>query len=158
VVIGLIGGGQEIHVGEEAGLVQWRHAIEGSRGPGDWHVHLPDQAADVFADSPTSVEIAPALSLDTEIRFHLATDIHKFVAGLLEDGAATRCAAVAGRLESQGYHLRITRSLEQATDYLRERYPLPRGPAGEVRPLWPPPRTRNSNGGESPTAFRRRSR
>ncbi len=122
VVIGLIGSGQEIHVGEEAGLVQWRHAIEGARRPEDWHVHLPDQAADVFADYAYSVEVTPPLSLDTEIRFHLATDIHKFVASLLEDGAAGRCAALARQLESLGYHLRITRDLDVAKDYLRERY------------------------------------
>ena len=30
VVIGLIGTGQEIHVGEEGGVGQWRAAVEGS--------------------------------------------------------------------------------------------------------------------------------
>ncbi|MFN8583423.1 MAG: DNA/RNA helicase domain-containing protein [Gemmatimonadaceae bacterium] len=30
VVLGLIGSGQEIHIGEEAGLVQWRWAVERS--------------------------------------------------------------------------------------------------------------------------------
>jgi hypothetical protein len=48
VVVGLIGGGQEIHVGEEAGLVQWRWAVERASRPGDWHVHAPLAVADVF--------------------------------------------------------------------------------------------------------------
>lgn len=46
VVVGLIGEGQEIHVGEEAGLIQWRHAVEGCANPDDWEVHCPPEAAD----------------------------------------------------------------------------------------------------------------
>ncbi len=122
VVIGLIGGGQEIHVGEEAGLVQWRDAIENAGCPADWHVHLPDQAADAFTGSSKPPEIKPALGLDIEIRFHLATNIHKFVSTLLEEGAADRCATLANHLEEQGYHLRISRDLDEAKGYLRERY------------------------------------
>lgn len=39
VVIGLIGSGQEIHVGEEAGLVQWRYAVEQLKANSRWIVH-----------------------------------------------------------------------------------------------------------------------
>src|SRR5207247_7280970 len=39
VVIGLIGSGQEIHVGEEGGLVQWRQAVEQCTRPSAWIVH-----------------------------------------------------------------------------------------------------------------------
>ncbi len=38
-VIGLIGGGQEIHVGEVAGLAQWLHAIQGAAVALNWTVH-----------------------------------------------------------------------------------------------------------------------
>ena len=31
VVVGLIGRGQEIHIGEEGGIIQWRHAVEKKR-------------------------------------------------------------------------------------------------------------------------------
>ena len=42
VLLGLVGSGQEIHVGEEAGLGQWRTALEKAGGAGGWTVHAPD--------------------------------------------------------------------------------------------------------------------
>src|SRR4030067_3546822 len=38
--------GQEIHIGEEGGLVQWRQAVEGAANPGAWSApaHLPAPA------------------------------------------------------------------------------------------------------------------
>jgi hypothetical protein len=122
VVIGLIGSGQEIHVGEEAGLGQWRSAIEGT-GDGDaWAVHLPPEVAGLFDGSRVSFEVSDTLSLDTEIRFHLASDLHRFVAGILDGRAASDLKGFATELERQGYHLRIARDLDVAKDYLRERY------------------------------------
>ncbi len=121
VVVGLIGGGQEIHVGEEAGLIQWRQAIEGCKIPEDWEVHCPPEVAAIFAGSEIRREVSPELSLDTEIRFHLATDIHYFVSSILERNAK-EASETARLLERQGYHLRITRDLETAKGYLSERY------------------------------------
>jgi len=121
-VIGLIGGGQEIHVGEEAGLVQWRWAVERSGAPESWTVHVPLAVQDVFEGSPVAVQLDPTLNLDTELRFHAASDLHRFVAGLLEGRPASGLRSVAGQLEREGFHLRLTRSLQQAKDYLRERY------------------------------------
>jgi DUF2075 family protein len=60
--------------------------------------------------------------LDTELRFHLAENLHGFVAGLLNGDSAGHLAQVATDLEHAGFHLRITRSLEHAKSYLRERY------------------------------------
>jgi DUF2075 family protein len=122
VVIGLIGHGQEIHVGEEAGLVQWRHAVEGCTHPNDWEVHYPPEAADVFAGSDIKRTVSRELSLDKEIRFHLATDLHYFVASVLENKPAHESLETARMLENQGYHLRITRDLGVAMTYLQERY------------------------------------
>jgi len=122
VVIGLIGEGQEIHVGEEAGLVQWRHAVEGSASPGSWRVHCPPSAAHIFEGCRVQSRTSPSLSLDTELRFHLASDLHVFVNSLLENGPVERTRDIAGTLEQQGYHLRITRDLEAAKAYLKDRY------------------------------------
>ena len=122
VVVGLIGEGQEIHVGEEAGLVQWLHAIEGSRDPASWQVHGPPSAAGVFAGSSVAFSASDALNLDIEIRYHLARHIHTFVDQLLCARPAVHNAAAAGLLEEEGYHLRITRQLEVAKQYLRDRY------------------------------------
>lgn len=122
VVIGLIGSGQEIHIGEEGGLVQWRLAIEKSADPGAWTVFGPPQVQEVFQSSSIDFFESPTLSLDTEIRFHLASEIHEFV-NLVLEGKDTRANVVlAQKLESQGYHLRFTRELQKAESYLRERY------------------------------------
>jgi hypothetical protein len=120
--VGLIGGGQEIHVGEEAGLVQWRWAVERSPRSAEWTVHAPPAVAAEFAGSRVPVVEAPQLNLDTELRQHLARDLHRFVAGLLAGESATELSGMAERLEHDGFHLRLTRSLDTAKDYLRERY------------------------------------
>jgi hypothetical protein len=122
VLIGLIGSGQEIHVGEEGGLVQWRRAVEGSSRPGDWTVHAPFAVADVFEGSPVTFDLEPELNLDQELRFHAARDLHRFVAGLLAAESSSSLRALADRLEAEGFNLRLTRSLEVAKEYLRERY------------------------------------
>jgi hypothetical protein len=120
VVVGLIGNGQEIHVGEEAGLVQWRRAVEGSANPSDWTVHSPSDVEDVFAGMDRLV-IDDRLHLREEIRFHLANDVHQFVHALLGESDQLR-RALADRLDGDGYHFRITRDLSKAKQYLRDRY------------------------------------
>lgn len=122
VVIGLIGSGQEIHVGEEGGLIQWCHAIEGSNAPQAWRVHAPLGIAEIFHNSKLSFASSQALNLDTEIRFHLASDLHRFVGNLLDGKSAKENVKLAEKLERDGYHLRITRSFDKAKKYLRERY------------------------------------
>ena len=122
VVLGLIGGGQEIHKGEEAGLGRWAEAIR--RGPerAAWTVHGPEAVADVFAGLP--FESDPALSLDLSLRSHLAFGLHRFVGRLLESEPtpAAELARLATALTGQGHDLRLTRDLESARAYLRERY------------------------------------
>ena len=122
VVMGLIGGGQEIHIGEEAGLVLWRQALEKSSRFDQWAVHLPGHVETIFSGSAIPTHRADALNLNTELRFHSARYLHVFVAGLLEGHPVSDSLALAKELDKQGYHLRITRSLEQAKGYLRERY------------------------------------
>ncbi len=122
VVLGLIGGGQEIHIGEEGGLIQWRHAIEGSARSGEWQVHGPPHLRDVFAASRVSFRPSSSLDLDTELRFHAASDLHRFVTGLLTESEPGDNRRIAQALERDGYHLRIARDLDRAKSYLRERY------------------------------------
>jgi len=122
VVIGLIGSGQEIHVGEEAGLVQWRWAVERSGQPQSWTVHAPLAVANEFDGSSVAFALDPHLNLDTELRFHQASDLHRFVAALLEAKTVSLLRPIADQLEAAGFHLRLTRSLEEAKGYLKERY------------------------------------
>ncbi len=122
VVIGLIGGGQEIHVGEEAGLGQWRTAVEQAKEVGNWSVHGPEKADSLFEGSAIPFHASNLLNLDTEIRFHLAKDIHLFIERLLEGDSISDNYRMAQYLENQSYHLRITRELDIAKAYLQERY------------------------------------
>jgi hypothetical protein len=122
VIVGLIGSGQEIHVGEEAGLVQWRWAVERSQHPEQWTVHAPLEVADVFDGSPVAFTLCPQLNLTTELRFHAAEGLHRFVAALLDAAPVADLRPLAERLEREGLHLRLTRSLNVAKRYLRERY------------------------------------
>lgn len=121
VVIGLIGSGQEIHVGEEGGIGQWKTAVEGSLH-GSWTIHTPLAVHDEFKDSRIPTRLQPSLNLDTELRFHAAHDLHRFVARLLAGDDASAIRMLADRLELQAFHLRVTRSLDAAKGYLRERY------------------------------------
>jgi hypothetical protein len=123
VVIGLIGTGQEIHEGEEGGLVQWRHAVERSPSRGSWTVHGPARALEVFQGASARTEASPLLSLDKEIRFHLATRTHEYVGGLLESpGRAEALRPIAEQLVEAGYRILLTRDLDAAKAYLRDRY------------------------------------
>jgi hypothetical protein len=122
VVLGLIGGGQEIHKGEKAGLGQWAAVIAASPDCGAWTVHGPEAAAGAFAGLPFQAD--PALSLDRSLRSRLAFGLHRLVGLLLEPrpAPADELAGLAAVLEGQGHHLRITRDLRAAGNYLRDRY------------------------------------
>ena len=122
VVIGLIGSGQEIHIGEEAGIGQWRRAVEKSSKPAEWRIHGPPTLAGTFAGGPVNYVTAGVLSLDTEIRYHLAPRIHEYVQRLLDGAPTTENNGLAETLEAGGYHLRITRDLETARAHLADRY------------------------------------
>lgn len=122
VVVGLIGSGQEIHVGEEAGLGQWRTAVETASRTAEWTVHGPPGVAGIFRDSAVPFESKPTLALDTELRFHQAKELHQFVDRLLSGESADVLAPMGARLNADGMHLRVTRSLEVAKRYLKDRY------------------------------------
>lgn len=120
-IVGLIGTGQEIHLGEEGGLSLWRKAVEESAVPEDWEVHGAPQIASLFAGSTVPFVASSALTLDTEIRFHLAKDVHPFVDAVLRGDSDVARQHVA-HLSSHDFHLRMTRDLNTAKAYLRERY------------------------------------
>ena len=125
VLVGLIGSGQEINVGEEAGLGQWLEALQRAGSPGQWTVHAPQRVLDEhFADSslPSSQSANETLDLTIELRFHFAEDLDEWVDGLLADGDEAHGCELADRLEMAGYHIRMTRDLETAKNYLHERY------------------------------------
>ena len=119
VVVGLIGQGQEINPGEEAGSGQWLNAVERSKA--DWTVHVPPDLATEF-EGATDLQVADVLHLGAELRYHLASDVHHFVDGLIGDEEPHVLARIADQMERQGFHLRMSRDLDEARAYLRDRY------------------------------------
>src|SRR5579871_1023347 len=122
VVVALIGTGQAIHVGEEVGLPLWREALERLPSSAEWTVHCAPATAEAFRGGSYQVAVAPSLSLDKELRFHLTADIDRFVDGLLESEDPASLRAVADRLWKDGHRFLVTRELEAAKAYVRDRY------------------------------------
>ena len=122
VLVALIGNGQAIHVGEEGGVPLWRDAVQRSPRADEWTVHGAPAFAEVFTDLKAASRWQPVLNLDTEIRFHLTPRVHQFVAGLLDGASATHLSALADELHAGGHRFLLTRDLDAAKDYLRERY------------------------------------
>ena len=123
VVIGLIGAGQEIHIGEEAGIGQWADAVRGTADGDAWTVHGPPGIRSEFPG--LKFRVNQSLSLDTSLRAHLAANLDRFVDGLV-NAAGFRDEAVlaqlAESLEQSGHHLRLCHDLRVGKAYLRDRY------------------------------------
>lgn len=119
VVVALIGSGQEIHEGEEAGVEQWLAATQASRAT--WTIHGPPDVGPRFT-AVANFNLEPRLHLGTGLRFHLAMSVHEYVGRLLNPDDPAALATSAADLERDGYQFRITRSLHEARTYLRDRY------------------------------------
>ena len=128
VLVGLIGTGQEIYIGEEGGLIQWREALESAPDPERWTLHAPALIEEVFSGSSIRTRWAMELNLDTELRFHTASKLHKLVGRLLgESGQSPHSVPADDRSPGEhsgldGLSLWATRDLETAKRYIRERY------------------------------------
>ena len=118
LMVGLVGEGQEINRGEEAGIAQWNDALGTMDKP--WHVHCPPALASVFTNAAETI-VEERLSLDVTLRSHRAEEIHRWVS-LLLDGDTRACQPLGRQLLAQGFELYVTRDLEAAKTYARERY------------------------------------
>lgn len=121
VVVGLIGEGQEIHVGEEEGLEQWNRGLE--RVNTKWQVHCaPGQAEFFTAVSADCLHTHARFNLTTSLRSHLASHVQTWVAHLLS-GEFGPAAQLMPRLQQEGFDAYLTRDLALAKAYCHERYP-----------------------------------
>ena len=117
VVIGLVGEGQEIYVGEEAGLGQWQEALAGAAVP--FQVHVPTHLEPIFR--PQRPHSESLLNLTLSLRTHRASDVQEWVARLIAsdiDGASE----LSARLRADKYDLYVTTDLFEAKSYLYSRY------------------------------------
>ncbi len=122
VVVGLVGTGQEIHAGEQSGVAQWGSAIAKSPESGTWTVHAASDLDAALGKTGVATTWEPSLTLDTELRFHDARNLHDFVESLLSEATSTATRELGDRLWREGYRLFVTRDLEAAKRYARQRF------------------------------------
>lgn len=118
-LVGLVGDGQEIHSGEEAGMPQWREAAAVPSATKQWKIHCPPRLASEFDGLP--VETHEQLDLTVSLRSKRADEIHRWVAHLLE-GSISLAARLATRIQSDAYPMYLTRDIDDARAYVRNRF------------------------------------
>lgn len=117
LLIGLIGEGQEIYIGEESGMTLWVDALNSSDVP--WTIHCPEKLSQLLASYDPIID--ESLNLTTSLRTHQAMTLQAWVENLL-DNKIERAAQLANQLMQEDYPIYITRDLDQAKKYLHERY------------------------------------
>ncbi len=120
VLVGLVGQGQEIFSGEEAGIGEWGNALRMNDAKA-WTVHAPPGIVDSFRDCRVRAE--DKLELNVPLRSRRAILLHEWVSHVL-NGSLALAARIAARLSADrtGFPLYLTRDLEQAKAYARMRY------------------------------------
>lgn len=116
-LVGLIGYGQEINTGEEGGIEGWNDALNSKMCQQKWKIFTPSRFSNNFLNH--NYEIADELDLNHTLRTKQAEDLHEWVAELLT-GNLSRAAMISNKL--QNYPIQITRDLDQAKNYVRQRY------------------------------------
>lgn len=118
LMVGLIGEGQEIHVGEESGLRQWNEAIGDVAT--DWTVHCPPRVSSMFP-AASEVRVEDSLDLDVPLRAHKAERIADWVEALLKPDLS-EAKMIAEELKASSFAPLVTRGIDAAKQYARSRY------------------------------------
>lgn len=120
VMLVLVGEGQEIHNGENSGIVQWNTAITNSNI--EWEVLCPSKLNSIFANH-NRIEMAntESLNLSQSLRTHLASDVSDFANAIIS-GNIDVAKSLAKPILTQGFQMYVTRDLMRAKQYLRDRY------------------------------------
>lgn len=115
MIIGLIGDGQEIHLGEESGLGLWNTAIKNQ----GITVHAKHEHH-LFSNAE-HYEQHEHLHLNCSLRSHAALKYYAFVNALL-DGDIESAQLLKQPLEEQRYPIFVTNDLQRATEQLQNLY------------------------------------
>ena len=118
-LVGLIGHGQEIHTGEEAGIMGWADALDSIHAKSDWKVYAPPRFANSFPNE--NVQTFAELDLDRTLRSKQAEQLHSWVHNLL-DGDLSNASKFAQQIWFQNFPIFITRDLEKAKSYVTTRF------------------------------------
>lgn len=117
IVIGLVGEGQEIHAGEEAGMAQWVSALEDVGGK--FQLHVPPHIGATF--SRFAPAINDRLNLTLSLRTHRAERVQDWVAALIS-GESVKSSNLAKQLKAQAFEMYVTTDLLRAKRYAFDRY------------------------------------
>jgi DUF2075 family protein len=116
VLVGLVGEGQEIYAGEEAGIEQWNDAVANGTG---WKIHCPEKLRSVF--SGQDVATNEFLDLKVSLRSRRADMLHDWVYSLLA-GDLKSAARKGAQVHASNFPMYLTRDLAEAKEYARWRY------------------------------------
>jgi hypothetical protein len=117
LLIGLIGEGQEIHLGEESGIELWSDALNESATK--WTVHCPEKLKSNFAQQ--ELEVVEEFNLTTSLRTHQALTLQNWVESLLNDKVFL-ANKMMGNLFNEDYPIYLTRDLELAKSHVINKY------------------------------------
>ena len=117
LVVGLIGEGQTIHLGEETGLELWKNAINNS--PNNWKIFCPQKLENTF--SGLNKQFHDELDLTKTLRSHIAEDVSLWVSELI-NGNISKANELSTQIIRQNFQLYITHDLDRAKLYVKERY------------------------------------
>lgn len=119
-LVGLVGDGQEIHSGEEGGMSQWRDALSSQPNAAHWVVHCAPRLASGF--DGLRVHTHRELDLTVPLRSRRASELDEWVSHVLAGGLEF-ANQLALRMDHDVYPIYVTRDLEEARRYARQRYP-----------------------------------
>ena len=115
VVVGLIGEGQEIHIGEEGGIGLWNEAIKDK----SFHVHAKHHQQ-VFSYAYSYHE-NQQLHLNTSLRTHNALMYFEWVEAFINNDRE-KCKILEEKLRKERFTLKILDNLQEAKEYVQKIY------------------------------------
>jgi hypothetical protein len=118
-LVGLIGQGQEINSGEEAGIEGWNQALDSESATSNWKIYAPPRFRNSFPDK--NVTIVEQLDLSKSLRSRRAEDLHDWVTKVLE-GNLSSASIIAHKIFHSGFKIHLTRDLEEAKKFISMLY------------------------------------
>jgi DUF2075 family protein len=100
-------------------MEQWADAVRPPNASHAWAVHVPPKLRHLFDSA--NVKTHERLDLTTSLRTKRAHELHEWVR-LLLTGSLALAARQAQRIPVAGYPMYVTRDLDEAKTYVRERY------------------------------------
>jgi DUF2075 family protein len=117
-LVGLVGTGQAIYSGEEGGMALWRDALDLVHAR-EWEIFCPPSIEGYFAG--LEPQALPELDLRVPLRSRQAERLAEWVDQLIA-GRLGVAEAIAESLREADFPVYVTRDLEAAKEYARERY------------------------------------